>query len=188
MRDTLEKYIGFIDLLKYYGTLCDDAGGNIPLKSALRPSAIMHLLPFISITEQVAPRHMLIRLTGTAVDSTFATNLTGKNVFDYYLERDKKLIEEFYNQLAGGHYGGFSLVNMKVDKVMLKNCASLYLPLLGEDGKQRFYMNLNYVEVLDPTILNNAQGMSEQSIATVKSVQVFDLFDAPKYSLVNSLT
>lgn len=187
MRDTLEKYAGFIDLLKYYETLCDSSAGGIPTKVAVRPSSIMHLLPYISMTEKIDERHMLIRLTGTALDSTFATNLTGKNVFDYYQERDIKLFEEFYSQISDGPYGGFSLVNMKVDKVMLRNCASLYLPLASTDGETRFFLNMSYIEPLDPSLMEDVEAMSEQSIAKVKAVKVFNLFDAPKYSLVGSL-
>lgn len=58
------------------------SGGDIPLKSAVRPEELKAVLPWILIYEYLSRDDIRIRLCGTATYSAYKRNLTGENYLD----------------------------------------------------------------------------------------------------------
>jgi len=183
-----KEFPDFIKLLTYYEVLRKNVPANsVPQKQDLNPKDIISLLPMLSLTERVASGKVIVRLTGTALDTHFLANITGDNIVDYYRNHDKRLITAFHDKISAGPYGGFSHVRVRFDDNSLIDCRSIYLPLCATDGDPRFHLNVNHIESIQYGTEEIADEDLQKANVKIKHVCLFNLFDGPEYSVVKKL-
>ncbi|MFC4349225.1 PAS domain-containing protein [Kordiimonas lipolytica] len=122
-------------LLKYYRGLMQDAGGAIPQRSAVHPSDIKPMLPWIAMAERQGPRHLVPTIIGSAVDEVLQASFTGINLFEYWDEDMFDPMDTFYSNITDVPCGGYNVRTLVGQNGLQRLYQSSMYPLKGRSGK-----------------------------------------------------
>jgi hypothetical protein len=128
------------DLYDYWRALERPAGGAIPLKSRLDPTAIPKLLPRVLLHDLRTPGRAILRLVGTGLVEQYGFDPTGEDYSKYVdPERWPSALGELVK--VASHPCGMRVLTEHVHAGgAVHNNEAVGLPLEADDGSRRFLM------------------------------------------------
>lgn len=70
---------------------------GLPRRDQLDPSALLRILPHMSITERETPDTLWLRLVGSGIVARMGTDTTGKNILDVHIQTERQVLRAHLN-------------------------------------------------------------------------------------------
>jgi len=143
--DTFQEYWDELSDACRKNSVGADGAGLVPMRRDFNPMKLHTYLPNIYITELLSDDHLLVRLSGTALDENAGYVLRGTNFLDICQPAERPLHVKTFKTMTSHPCGVEMTRRVVLTDGRIHQFRSISLPLADKQGMPRFIVGITNV-------------------------------------------